>query len=199
MDWTETIRRLLEAAGPYLTVRGDQEHIRISHLMACKLLDLEGGDRRLAEPAIILHDVGWSALKPEEIKGSFGLKAKGERARRMNRRHEVAGVEIAGNILREMDYDPSLTKKILKIIDHHDSGLDADSLEEKIVKDADKLWRYTTDGFWVEKERQGVTAEELYLHRTAKIEEWFFLDSSRTMALEELQGRRVEIDSGRDN
>ena len=51
------------------------------------------------EPAVILHDVGWSKLTPEQIKIAFGVRAGGEEADRLNRIHEVEGAVIAGQIV----------------------------------------------------------------------------------------------------
>ncbi|MEW5721491.1 MAG: HD domain-containing protein [Thermodesulfobacteriota bacterium] len=192
-DWTKTIRKLFEAAAPYLAARGDEEHTRVAHQMALYLLEKEGGDRRVVEPAVILHDVGWSTLKPEQIRSAFGVRASGEEARRLKRLHETNGAVLARGILETLGYDPGLTDRIAAIIETHDTGRTAESLEEKLVKDADKLWRYSRIGFWKEQERQGVTAEELYRHRVKGLGEWFFTPSAAALAAEELKARAQEI------
>jgi len=67
LQWSQFIERLFETAAPYLQVRGDWAHTRISHGYALTLLQHEGGNRHIVEPAVILHDVGWSALEPKDI------------------------------------------------------------------------------------------------------------------------------------
>ncbi len=82
-------------------MRNDSIHTRVAHGYALLLLEKEGGDRNIVEPAIILHDVGWSALKPEDIETAYGICATGEKARELNRIHEVQGAILAEKILTE--------------------------------------------------------------------------------------------------
>jgi hypothetical protein len=65
-------------------------------------------------------------------------------------------------IYAELGYDPELTERIGAIVDGHDSRREALSLEDAIVKDADKLWRFTASGVricrrWVGQERSVFT------------------------------------------
>jgi HD superfamily phosphodiesterase len=193
MDRLEVIDFLYQEALPYLAVRGDEDHIRVSHQMALKLLETEKGDPRIVEPAIILHDVGWSTLQPEQIQNAYGVRAKGEEAKRLNRLHETNGAEIARRILEKIPYDIDLTDRIITIIETHDSGKQSRSPEESIVKDADKLWRYSKIGFWVEQERQGVSSEDLYQFRVEGLKTWFFTDTARSIAEKELKDRAEEM------
>ncbi len=79
MDWNEFTRGLFRLAEPYLKIRGDLPHAQVSHRYALRLLEEEGGESRIVEPAVILHDVGWSELEPEQIKIAFGVRAGGRR------------------------------------------------------------------------------------------------------------------------
>ena len=155
MSWSNFIDRLFQAAEPYLAVRNDMPHTRVSHQYALRLLAEEGGDHEIVEPAIILHDVGWSALKPDEILKAYGVRPSGDEADRLNRIHEVQGARIAMEILVAASYDPHRIEEIASIISTHDSGQTARSIEERVVKDADKLWRYSETGMWQELEKQG--------------------------------------------
>lgn len=186
-DWSKTTQKLYQMAEPYLAVRGDLLHARIAHRMALILLQVEGGDRRIIEPAVVLHDVGWSSLTPEQISRAYGVRAKGEEARRLNRLHETNGAIIARRILESVNYDRGLTDRIIKIIETHDSGRETVSLEESIVKDSDKLYRYARAGFNLELKRQGVPAEELIELRVKGLKKWFFTSSAGTMASEALK------------
>ena len=105
-------------------------------------MDLEGGMEDVVIPAILLHDVGWKKV-PEDLQ----LKAFGPNASlpEWNRVHEVEGARIAGEILGKVGYDPEKAEEIVHIIDGHDSRKEPSSLNDKIVKDADKLWRYSKE------------------------------------------------------
>lgn len=192
--WEEFLGLVLQKAAPYLAVRADMDHARVSHNYAKLLLATEGGDHRVVEPAIILHDVGWSALKPEEILAAFGVRSSGAEAQRLNRIHEIQGAEIAGSILRELGYATDLTKTITIIISRHDSGQNPESLEEKIVKDSDKLWRVSKIGLWQELERQGgVGAQEYWDFVGQRVPGWFFTATGLAQARVELAERALEI------
>ncbi|MBW2094434.1 MAG: HD domain-containing protein [Deltaproteobacteria bacterium] len=189
-NWARFITQVFEQAKPYLAVRGDLMHARISHEYAMSLMKQEGGDRKIIEPAIILHDVGWSCLGAREIKTAYGVKAEGLESERLNRIHEKEGAAVARRILEHIHYDPLLIDKIASIIRTHDSGEDIRSLEEAVVKDADKLWRFSETGFSKEIERQGITAIELYRHLAEHHETWFCTQSAFEIAARELEKRK---------
>lgn len=196
MDRDEFIRTLFQLAEPYLKVRGDLPHARVSHQYALRLLEQEGGEPGIVEPAVILHDLGWSQLTPEQIRIAFGVRAGGEEAERLNRIHERKGAAIARRILQSLDYLPLWIEQVAFLIERHDSGERADSLEEKIVKDADKLWRFSTVGFWKEIERQKLDQEELHRFLSARYRTWFFTQTAVQLAEEELRDRGKEIAAG---
>jgi len=189
-DWMSFISRLFEEAKPYLAVRGDFIHARISHEYALILMEQEGGNRKIIEPAIVLHDVGWSCLGRREIKSAFGVKAGGAESERLNLIHEKEGASIARHLLERNHYDPLLIDKIASIIQVHDSGDDIRSLEEAVVKDADKLWRFSQIGFSKEVERQGITPFELCRHLVEHYETWFCTQSAFEIAAGELEKRK---------
>ena len=193
MEWNDLVEKLFKAAEPYLAARGDREHTRNAYENALYLLDREGGDSRIVVPAIILHDVGWSAVDPERINDAYGIKAVSEEAKKLNRIHEIQGAEIARGILASMNYDPEAGDKIAGIIERHDSGTEAGTQEEKIVKDADKLWRFSKTGFWKEQKRQGLKPSEMIRHRAEHIGKWFFTAAAREKAEDELRKRAKEI------
>jgi len=194
-EWSEFIDRLFQEVEPYLSVRGDMAHTRVSHDYALILIRQEGGDKGIVEPAVILHDVGWSRLDPREISLAFGVLAEGEEANRLNRIHELEGASIAGQVLQALDYDPLLIEKITSIIRTHDSGVDIRFPEEGIVKDADKLWRSSKVGFWEEAGRQDLDPKKLYRFLNERNKEWFFTSTAVTIAGEDLEARAKEIDA----
>jgi hypothetical protein len=197
MSRSAFIADLFRLAEPYLAVRSDLTHARASHQYALRLLAEEGGEPGIVEPAVILHDVGWSQLEPEQIRVAFGVRAWGEEAERLNRIHEREGAVIARRILQSLDYPPPWIERIALLIERHDSGDRADSLEEGILKDADKLWRFSPVGFWKEIQRQGLDPEELYRFLSVRHGRWFFTPTAFKLAEEELRDRGKEI-SGQD-
>ena len=132
--------RIWELARPYLKTRKNDIHTEISTDFAQQLLAQEGGEEDIVIPAIILHDVGWKKV-PEDVQ----LKAFGPNASmpEWNRVHEVEGARIAGDILRKVNYPEDKIPEIQEIIKGHDSRKEPISHNDSVVKDADKLWRYT--------------------------------------------------------
>jgi HD superfamily phosphodiesterase len=191
-----SIQNLFQQAEPYLKMRNDSTHTRVSHDYALLLLEKEGGDRNIVEPAIILHDVGWSALKPDDITHAYGVRATGAKARELNRIHEVQGAGIAAEILAKLGYDTVTICKIVKIIERHDSGKNPDTTEEKLVKDADKLWRFSKIGYPYELQRQATTHAARHAFLSKKINNWFFTRTAKALAEKELQARDKESDMG---
>lgn len=178
-----------DLAKPYLNTRRNDIHTEISVQMAFKLMEREGGEEDIVIPAIILHDVGWIKV-PENLQ----LKAFGPNAvnPELNRTHEVEGVRIAEEILQKVNYDQTKTAQILEIIDGHDSRGESLSLNDRIVKDADKLWRYTKSGLEIDAERFGETLEEGLGRLRSNINKWFFTRTAREIAEEEVRKRSAE-------
>ena len=173
-------------ARPYLNTRRNDIHTEMSTVVAYMLLAEIGGDEDIVIPAIILHDVGWKKV-PENLQ----LRAFGPRAtsRELNRMHEVEGVKIAGDILKKVNYEADRIEEILKIIDGHDSRKEANTLNDRIVKDADKLWRYSKEGFYIDIERFDQTFKEGINRLRSNINKWFLTNYAKELAIEELENR----------
>ena len=182
----EKIRQL---SMPFLDTRHNDVHTAISTLFAFQLVEREGGDETIVIPAIILHDTGWKRVPAELHLKAFGPKATEPK---LNRLHEVEGVKIAQEILQKLKYDALKTKKILEIIDGHDSRPKPVSLNDMIVKDADKLWRYSSTGFYIDIERFGESYEEGLERLRSNVSGWFFTVTAKEMAAEKLDRREKE-------
>jgi HD superfamily phosphohydrolase YqeK len=193
MLWSRFISRLFKEVKPYLLARADFKHAHIAHQYALRLMGHELGDNKIVEPAVILHDVGWSCLKPQQIALAYGVRAGGREALELNRIHEVQGAAIARRILQKLDYDALATDRIALIIERHDSGKEIATAEEGLVKDADKLWRFSKIGFWKEVERQQIGADELYRHLDKHFQAWFFCSTALELAEKELRRRAQEM------
>ncbi len=184
----EICNKLFELAKPYLTVRNNQVHTESSYAFALKLLERLGGRPEIVLPAIILHDVGWSAIPEGQHSLAFG---PGEIDEKMRHIHEVEGAKIAGRLLEEVPLINKDCREICRIIESHDSGNSPLTLEEKMVKDADKLYRYTPKCFvWVmDRFSMQPLANWERLHRS--LNQWFFLDYSKELAATKLKELKV--------
>ena len=61
-----------------------------------------------------------------------------------------------------------------------------------IVKDADKLWRYTWSGFYIDIERFGEFHEEGLERLRSNLVGWFFTVTAKEMAADKLSRRAKE-------
>ena len=181
--------KIQQLSKPFLDTRHNDVHTAISTRVAFQLLEREGGDEDIVIPAIILHDTGWKRVPAELHLQAFGPKANRPD---LNRLHEVEGVKIAAEILKKLKYDRLKTKKILEIIDGHDSRKTPVSLNDMIVKDADKLWRYSKSGFYIDGERFGLSHEESLKRLRCSISEWLFTVTAKEIAAEKLGRREKE-------
>lgn len=104
---------------------------RIEH--ALKVLDFaeqiqktEGGDTQVVKAAAILHDIGIHEAE-RKYNSSTG------------KYQQIEGPPIAGAILKRNDISAEATEHIKKIIANHHSAKDIDTLEFRIIWDADNL------------------------------------------------------------
>ena len=188
-DIYQEIRNL---AAPYLDTRKNYVHTDIAVEFAFILLEKVDGDIDVVIPAIILHDVGWKTI-PEE----FQLLAYGPQVKstKLNRMHEIEGAKIAEEILEKVNYDKDKTKEIIKIIDGHDSRKKAISLNDRIVKDADKLYRYSKEGLRIDCRRFSVTPKKAIETAASNLDKWLFTDYAKKIARRELKNRLKEFES----
>ena len=181
--------KIWQLAEPFLNTRENDIHTKIATQFAYKLLEKEGGDRDIAIPAIILHDVGWKRV-PEHLQ----LKAFGPKATmpEVNRVHEVEGVKIARDILEKVNYDDDKVEEILEIIEGHDSRKNPISLNDSLVKDADKVWRYSKEAVRINRKRFEHTFVQYLERLRSNLDTWFITDSAKEIAREEMKNRLEE-------
>lgn len=182
-------------AAPLLTVRSNDVHTRYCYRFAQALCDLRPeADAEVVLAAILLHDIGWSTVPPDKLLLAFGPHMQYPELRRQ---HEIEGARLARPMLAAASYPVERIEAITQIIDGHDTRGTALSLEDGLVKDADKLWRYTAHGletvrgwFGYEPARQLVLLEEWSRTR-------FFDEAARHMAIGLLTALRAEREVGR--
>lgn len=181
---------LFERALPQLGTRTNDSHARISCQYVVALLEREGGDSRVAVPAILLHDLGWNEIPDEDQRKAYG---PGSSDADLNRQHEVAGARLARTVLEEAGYPPESTEEICRIILTHDSNPTALTLEEAIVKDADKVWRVSRAGFPLTLDMlTNMNPQELHDFIAIRAPRWFLTRAGRELAEAELAARRLE-------
>ncbi len=145
-------------ARPYLDVRNNDEHTLVAYGVAKMLLkELPEADASIVLPAILLHDVGWKKVPQDLLLDAIGRAPKRPD---LVRDHELYGVKIAREILERHRPAGVDIDAVLAIIDGHDTTRHAKSLEDAVVKDADKCWRATPHGMAVIRGWYGWTVAE---------------------------------------
>jgi len=182
--------KIYRLAGPYLDTRENDLHTRIAYSFALKLLEAERGDEKIVIPAVLLHDVGWKTI-PEELQlKAFG---PGKYNLEINRIHEVEGAKIARDLLRQAGYDPALVDQIAEIILGHDSRQEAISHNDALVKDSDKLWRFSREAIRIDPRRFRVDSVAHVVWLGRQIDGWFLTATGKNMALAEHKLRLLEL------
>ena len=174
--------RIYAAAAPYWQTRGGDVHMPASYALAQELLNYyPEADPTLVLPAILLHDIGYFGL-PEatQLQGLAG-SPRGWDAE-VTRIHEQEGARRARAILSDLGYAAEKSEQIAQIIDGHDSRKEALSLEDAIVKDADKLWRFTVSGVGTTRHWVNLEAEPFMNYVESKIDSWMLTPYGATLA-----------------
>ena len=188
-------KEIWELARPYLDTRDNEIHTKMSVEFGYKLLKAEGGDEEVVIPAIILHDVGWKKVPEDlQLKG-FGPKVT---LPELTKIHEDEGAIIAKDILEKINYDSNKAKEILRIVRGHDSRKEPISLNDKLVKDADKLFRYTREYIDIYAEKFELTHKQMYSRYEKKLATWFLTRSGSEIAKAELEERLKEGKNSRE-
>jgi HD superfamily phosphodiesterase len=178
-------------AEPYWHTRSGEIHMPESFRLAQRLLDaLPEADGAIVLPAILLHDVGYSRVPPETHHAGLAGAPDGWDAD-VTRRHEIEGARLAREILTRVAYDPERIDRVCEIVDGHDSRAEALSLEDAIVKDADKLWRFTESGVRAAHGWVGRTPEDFMDFVETRIDAWLFTQAARDLAREKLAEARA--------
>ena len=172
---------LWHEARPYLDVRNNDEHTLVAYGVAKHLLAMTPeADETVVLPTVILHDVGWKRV-PEDLL----LDAIGKNPSRPDlvRDHELYGVEIAREILERLRPEGVDVDAVLEIIDGHDTDKTARSVNDAVMKDADKVWRTTPHGLKTIQRWFDVTLDE-YLNMVEAISNPRLLTAAgRSMAM----------------
>lgn len=194
----ETIRN---AAEPYQDKRDDDGHARITLKYARELVELEGGNEDIVIPAIILHDIGYSQIPRERRMKIFDKDASKEEREAVRNEHQAESVKLGEQILKQLNYPDEMIPEILEIVSQHDTRKGFISKNEGLVRDADKLWRFSAEGFGADKTRNNAQNEERFkrLEKDLEDPDYIYSQSAKEIAARELDQRRKEAaTSGKD-
>jgi hypothetical protein len=176
---------LWQAAAPYLRARKNDVHIPLSYGYAETLLAaFPDADPDVVLPAILLHDCGWAVVEHQVEQVGPEMHHSD-----MRRAHEIEGARIA----RELLDGSAHVEEIATIIDGHDSRLTALSRNDELVKDADKLWRYTTAGVAVGCDWFAMTPAEYADSVAGELDRVIFTDVAKDIAREEIATARKAL------
>ena len=171
-------------AREYWNTRFNDIHVPLAYLHGRELLlSNPSVDADVVIPAILLHDVGWKTIPEADQRRAYGPTVEDESLRRQ---HEVEGARIANEILTAVNYDPRKRELIVRIIDGHDTRIESLSQEDSMVKDADKMWRFTTVGVEYHHVQFDKPLAEYVTWLSHQIDRWFFTERGRQMARQEL-------------
>jgi len=180
-------QKIFENAKPFLRTRKNLIHTQIALRYALKLLKSEKGNEGVVIPAIILHDVGWSVVPEHLHLTAFGPNPTNPK---LGKVHEVEGAKIAKAILEKFNYPLEKTKEICRIIQGHDSRKRPLSWNDRIVKDSDKLWRYSRKGMEIDLGRFRIPRQEYLVFLEAVIDDWFLTPMATRIARREISLRK---------
>ncbi|WP_024367504.1 HD domain-containing protein [Arthrobacter sp. TB 26] len=133
---------------PETRARGNDIHLPISLAFAERLCRAyPDADSDLVRVAIVLHDTGWAHVDESRIisEGFTGDWRKAD----IRFEHEQRGLEVARRVLPGLGYSGDFIERVCAIIDGHDTRPLAYSLEDALMRDADRLWRFDHAGIAV--------------------------------------------------
>ncbi len=189
------IEEIWKLALPYQDKRNDKGHARITTQYALKLLESENGDRNVVIPAIMLHDIGWGQLSEKDRMLTFDDRATKEKKLEARYKHQNEGVRLGRKILIQVNYSKDLIEEILEIISQHDTREGFISQNEGLVRDSDKLWRFSKTGLTADLVRSNFSFQQKYQMLCDDIEcrNYFYSDIAKKIAYEELKTRKVDM------
>ncbi|NJC73053.1 HD domain-containing protein [Planosporangium thailandense] len=133
------------AVVPETRTRSNDIHLPISLAYAERLCAAyPDADRLVVRVAILLHDTGWGRVDEDRIL-SEGFSGDWRKAA-IRYEHEKQGCVIAREVLPPLGYAPEFVDAVVDIIDGHDTRKEARTLEDALVRDADRLWRFDHAG-----------------------------------------------------
>ena len=136
---------LWKSVVPETRTRGNDIHLPISLAYARRLCAAyPGADAELVLAATLLHDTGWAHVDETKIisEGFSGDWRKAD----IRFEHERHGCAVARRVMPPLGYGANFIESVCAIVDGHDTRPIAHSLEDALMRDADRLWRFDATG-----------------------------------------------------
>lgn len=185
------VERVYTLAEPFWQTRSGEVHMPEAFRFAQRLLEVHPeADAMIVLPAILLHDIGYARV-PEETHHQGLADAPRGWQPDITRLHEIEGAKMARELLTGLAFDPHRLERICEIIDGHDSRAQALSIEDAIIKDADKLWRFGVAGVRICRGWMNMEFAAFTDYVESKIEAWFFTARGAALARETLAQTRA--------
>ena len=180
------------AAEPYMRARKNDVHIPLSFDWCVRLLDYyPDADQDICLLAILLHDIGWHSIDQGDII-EHGFRSENYLQSDVRYLHEREGVRLGTKVLTSTGWPATIIQAVCEIIDGHDTRPDPHHLNDRIVRDADKLWRFEVPGIAIACDWFGKTPGEYVSHLetvSAKLE----TDAGQQMAQTTLGNSRTAL------
>lgn len=191
VDPTTRYDAVWRRAEPYMRARKNDVHVPLSFAWAQRLLDAHPeADRDVVSLAILLHDIGWYSIDMEDIiEKGFGPNMMQSDVRFL---HESEGVRLSRPVLEETGWPEEVILAVAEIIDGHDTRPDPRHLNDRLVRDADKLWRFGVTGVSVACDWFKMTPHQ-YADRLEQQVAQLETGSGRRWAAEELFATRSAL------
>lgn len=188
----ENLDAVWVAARPYLRTRANDVHLPLSFTFAELLLDYHPEANALVTRlATLLHDTGWARVDEDRII-SEGFRSENAMQSDIRILHEQEGCKIARELLPPLGYSAEVVEAVCDIIDGHDSDPNHNGIEDAIMRDADRLWRFQPTGMAYSALWFGKTPQEIRLRLEDTIYEQLITPEARAIAEIEL-ARSIEL------
>ncbi len=177
------------AAEPYMRARKNDVHIPLSFDWCQRLLDGHPeADADICALAILLHDIGWYAVDQADIIEQ-GFRSENFLQSDVRYLHEREGVRLGTEVLHQTGWSQPVIDAVCEIIDGHDTRPDPHHLNDRIVRDADKLWRFDVPGIAIASDWFGKTPHGYAEHLQNSLDK-LETDLGRTLATQTLARSR---------
>ena len=191
---------------PHLNARTTDVHTAVSISFVPELIATSSKrvDERLIYLALIVHDCGWKKLSRHELADSLDYKtiAFSPNAEEAKLKHTIYGSAHAYELLGEYDNGKPLTindkRLISDFVRYHekpyDFGPDSRVPHELIIAcEADRLWPFSKENFWLDTIRKGVDPEEYINIVNDSVEIMLLTDQGKAIAKRMIAERKSEV------
>jgi HD superfamily phosphodiesterase len=182
MALTERDAAIWHLAKDFLKTRDNDAHCLYAYGIANALLSqIPEAQENIVLPAILIHDIGWSTVDERENLEAIAPDRDGSR-NNLVIQHEKEGARIARDILTKVGLPAEDIDEICDIIDGHDTRLQPISVNDSVVKDADKIWRVSPHGRRVVNDWFGLDDEQSLRLCAYRAYNELFTDAGRAMS-----------------